>query len=109
MKFESAKDMYDAACCNDLCNKELGLFVFLSNDLGALCYHHIDEEEYKKLKKAAADGKYCTVCLSAGGYFLEDIDYDPNEYDEDEWYDLYLAPSYEFCERYYEHDGWEYC
>ena len=118
MKFESAKDMYEAVRGNDLYNKELELYVFEYNDHGALCYYYIDEEERKELKKKSAesDGEYWGAFLGIGGYILDDTDYDPDEYDEDEatltedeWYDLYLAPSYEFCERYYEDDGWEYC
>ena len=117
MKFESAKDMYDAIMFGDLYNKELELYVFEYNVHGALCYYYIDEEEAEELReKSAQFGEYWGAFLGRGGYVLDDTDYDPDEYDEDEatltedeWYDLYLAPSYEFCERYYEDDGWEYC
>ena len=118
MKFESAKDMYKAIMSGDLYNKELELYVFEYNYHGALCYYYIDEEEAEELKELAAksDGEYWGAFLGRGGYILDDMDYHPDKYDEDEttltedeWYDLYLAPSYEFCERYYEDDGWEYC
>ena len=50
------------------------------------------------------NGEYWAAFLGLGGYILDDMNYYPDLSD-----DLYLAPSYEFCEEYYNHDGWEYC
>ena len=119
MKFESAKDMYEEARDCDLYNKELELYVFGYNDFGALCYYHIDEEEAEELRRKSRenDGEYWGAFLGIGGYVLDDMDFYPEDYDEDnekcltedEWIDLFLSPSYEFCEEYYKHDGWDYC
>lgn len=106
MKFESSKDMYEKVIKHDLYNKELELYVFLYNDYGALCYYNISNEEAEELRQKSKEnnGEYWSAFLGLGGYILDDMNYYPDLSD-----DLYLAPSYEFCEEYYNHDGWEYC
>ena len=85
MKFESAKDMYEEARDCDLYNKELELYVFGYNDFGALCYYHIDEEEAEELRRKSRenDDEYWGAFLGIGGYVLDDMDFYPEDYDED--------------------------
>ena len=121
MKFESTKDMYEKAIRRDLYNKKLELYVFGYNERGALCYYRISKNEAEELRQKSKenDGEYWGAFLGWGGYILDDMDYNPDIFDDDndnmsldevnKYFDLYLAPSYEFCEEYYEHDGWEYC
>lgn len=115
MRFESAKDMYETVSITDLYNEKLELYVFLYNEPGALCYYPIDPEEADELRKLSEehDEEYWGAFLGIGGYILDNYDYSPHNYEPDEYtnemYELYLKPSYEFCEEYYMHDGWEFC
>lgn len=109
MKFSSGKEMYEfVADGNDLYNKNDGLYVFVYNDAGALCCYSLSEDEAKSVAtKANKTGEYWGAYLGRGGNILDDADYDCFRCSEDEGArDLYLKPSYDFCEEYFANDGW---
>lgn len=109
MKFNSGKEMYELITSGvDLYNKNDGVYVFLYNDADALCCYYLDEDEAKSIASDANNAnEYWGAFLGVGGYILDDTDYDCFRYsnNEDERY-LYLSPSFEFCNEYYNHNGW---
>lgn len=93
---------------NDLYNKNSGLYVFVYNDAEALCFYTLSEDEAKSVaSKANESGEYWGAYLGWGGSILDDPEYDHFRYSENEGErDLYLKPSFDFCEERFKNDGW---
>ena len=95
MKFESAMNMYHyIKNGNDLYNPKLGIYVFIYNDRGALCYYKIDPSFAKELCKTTDNW---SELLGPGGYILDD---------ESGTEEQSLTPSYDFCKQYFALSGW---
>ena len=101
MRFESWEAMYEhIAAGHDLWSPEMGTYVFVYNDRGAICTYNIDAQEAAKLNESCTE--YWGAMLGPGGYIL----------DADEYRDIdtecYLAPSHEFCKAFYDAE-WVEC
>lgn len=110
MKFSSGKEMYEVVASGvDLYNENERLYVFAYNDAGALCCYSLNSESARIVaEQAAAGDEYWGAFLGWGGDILDDMAYDRFRYsDVDSERDLYLRPSYEFCEECYSADGWQ--
>lgn len=113
MKFNTPEEMYNYICFEgDLYNAELGIYVFQYNSVGALAIYDIDSIKADKLalQSIKNDDEYWEAYLGPGGKILEVPEF-REAYENDTAANYcthpYLAPSYEFCEKYYNHDGWE--
>lgn len=87
MKFNSGKEMYDYLLDgNDLYEPQLGIYVFLYNDAGALCTYNLSKLQAAELNKEVREnGEYWGAYLGRGGKILDD---EPDA-------------SYRFCDLYY--------
>jgi len=87
MKFNSGKEMYDYLLNgNDLYEPQLGIYVFLYNDDGALCTYNLSKLQAAELNKEVREnGDYWGAYLGRGGKILDD---EPDA-------------SYRFCDLYY--------
>lgn len=109
MKFKNWKDMYNLISKGiDLYNPETETFVSVYNDAGALCTYDISKEEAKTLvKESEGTNESWLAFLGIGGNILDDTYYDGARYlKDDPKYELYIAPSYDFCKNNYGLDGW---
>ena len=111
IKFESARHMYELiAEGNDLYSKELGIYVFVYNDAGALCYYNLDLQDVADIlvkQKAAPQAEYWAAFLGPGGYILDNPEFDEHRYSgDDELHDKYIQPSLDFCEQYFAVQDW---
>lgn len=109
MNFTSAREMYEfIAAGNDLYNVKNGLYIFVYNDADALCYYRLGEDEARRVAiEAKAAEEYWGAFLSAGGLILDDLNYDKYRYATSQKSRYkYLKPSFDFCEDYYQCEGW---
>lgn len=109
MMFKNGKEMFDyVSGGNDLYSPSEGIYIFVYNDADALCYYYLDYDEVLQiLIKRGNSDEYWGAYLGGGGHILDESEYDDDEHrysDNEEMRDLYLQPSYDFCNRNYEHD-----
>ena len=108
--FESARHMYECiAEGNDLYSKELGIYVFVYNEAGALCYYNLSLQEVADIlakQKAAEQEEYWAGFLGPGGYILDDTEFDEHRYSGGELHDKYIQPSLDFCEQHFAVQDW---
>jgi len=109
MKFENGKEMYDyLKTGQDLYSKKLGIYIFVYNDVDALCSYKLNENEVKEIlaTKGSSD-EYWSTYLKASGSILEDKNYEEYRYsNEEDKRALFLKPSYDFCKKYFKESDW---
>ena len=109
MRFKNGKEMYDyVASGSDLYSPSKDIYIFVYNDADALCYYDLNHDEVLDILNRKGDSnEYWCAYLGFGGDILDESEYDEHRYsDNQEMRDLYLQPSYDFCEDYYNVDDW---
>lgn len=111
MRFKNGKEMFDYLVTGkDLYSPSERIYIFVYNDSDALCYYYLSYQEVLDiLNHKGNSDEYWGAYLGIGGYILDGSEYDDDEhrYSEDEsMRALYLQPSYDFCENYYDIDDW---
>lgn len=110
IKFESPRHMYECiAEGNDLYSKELGIYVFVYNEAGALCYYNLSLQEVADIlakQKTADQYEYWGAFLGPGGYILDNSEFDEHRYSGGELHDKYIQPSLDFCEQHFAVQDW---
>lgn len=96
IKFKNWADMYRLITSGtDLYNPKTGCYVFVYNDVGALCYYKLRIDEVLDLIcQSKKDGEYWGAYLGTGGYVLDDMNYKNG-------FKKYLQPSFDFCKDNY--------
>ena len=111
-KFSSGKEMYDYICSGkDLYSKSLRTYVFVYNDAGALCLYTLELENVLELITLSKENnEYWGAFLGwKGSEVLDEAEFDNEEYRySDDWekQKLYLKPSLDFCNMYYQTEDW---
>lgn len=109
IKFNSAKEMYDYLVSgNDLYSYSAGVYAFVYNDADALCYYNLSNEEVKEIVAKNTDD-FWSASLGIGGYILDESEYDDDEHrysNDEEMRNLYLQPSWDFCNEMYAKEDW---
>ena len=111
MRFKNGKEMFDYLITGkDLYSPSERIYIFVYNDSDALCYYYLSYQEVLEiLNDKGNSDEYWGAYLGIGGRILDDGEYDDDEhryFGTQEMLDLYLQPSYDFCENYYDIDDW---
>lgn len=103
--FHSAAEMLQTIQNNtDLYNINMGIYVFLYNECGSICWYNIDLENALDLfEKTDGSDEYWGGYLGLGGYILDTV----------EWYSengispaVYDTLPIDLCKEIYGKDGW---
>ena len=95
--FKNWREMYNTLCNGkDLYNPNIGKYVFLYNENGALCTYDLNKKQAMNVAKEANGDTWSSV-LGTGGYILDVMTLSKEESSQ---------PSYDFCKENYEKGGW---
>lgn len=97
--FKNWREMYNTLCNGkDLYNPNIGKYVFVYNENGALCTYNLNQKEAINVAKEANGNTWSSV-LGTGGCILDAMTLNKEGS---------LQPSYDFCKENYEKGGWVY-
>lgn len=108
LKFKNWADMYRLIISGtDLYNPKTGCYVFVYNDVGALCYYKLRIDEVLDLiEQSKKDGEYWGAYLGTGGYTLKPS-YPSFDFCKDNYTDEWVKTSDEKLSDYLVEKLWE--
>lgn len=95
LQFKNAQEMLDTIQRGtDLYNPECGIYVFVYNDEGSICYYSIDREQASELAaKVKVTDEYWGAFLGWGGHIIDVPDH--------ECWEEGMAVPLDFCKEVY--------